>query len=78
MIWKDSFILRSFLEFPVFIACILFLTVFLFFVDSHFQGMEKKRVKEVIFDETGNRSVETFRTKRGKKQLSEVRSYWFL
>ena len=32
----------------------------------------KKREKEIVFDENDNRSVESYRSKKGKKGVSEV------
>lgn len=38
----------------------------------------KKRVKEIVFDENDNRSVESYRNKKGKKGISEVSFLLFL
>lgn len=38
---------------------------------------DKKRVREVVFDENENSSIDSFRNKKSRKQLSEVGIFVF-
>lgn len=40
--------------------------------------MSKRQVKEIVFDDNADGSMETFRLKRGKKQRKEVSVFAWL